>query len=472
MKIRGRRRYGARGKTRRRRGRFTFVFRETRVTRREPIRDVRFFRFRVRLSRHRKRDDGEVGGKRRRFVPALDKRPFDFFFRRFIGRRRRVVQERPVKRRVQLFLVGRSTKHRLQRCSVRADHLVLGEPHDVPVAKELRPHRAVFVETRFTIARGAFGIVGRTAAVPRLGIRASLLRRSGGRVRPARASRVARARVARLGSNRGRADDRGRETLPPRGRLAPSRRCCRDTLGTARVPRDAAREDARDARREREREARARARGAPPPAHRGGHESRTPDRPPCARTTVAPSEIDIGTPMVLFGEEHQPAIFFGGSMQLGKKTENRMRFSQDRPNANEGLSNNFATDSMIFQRSVGWVGSGRRRSTRASTLTRADRHARRHNSLRHTACEGTPRVRTPPRAPRTLEKTARLPRARSRGDVDARRGLRMRTVRFRTARARARRPTRAPFARERARATPRAADRLAIFPAQNTRNRG
>ena len=49
--------------------------------------------------------------------------------------------------------------------------------------------------------------------------------------------------------------------------------------------------------------------------------------------------------MVLFGEEHQPAIFFGGSMQLGKKTENRMRFSQDRPNANEGLSNNFATDS-------------------------------------------------------------------------------------------------------------------------------
>jgi hypothetical protein len=178
---------------------------------------------------------------------------------------------------------------------VRADHLVLGEPHDVPVAKELRSHDAVFVETRrafaFTakrfLARGAFGIVGRTAAVPRLGIRASLLRRSGGRVRPARASRVARARVARLGSDRGRADDRGRETLPPRGRLAPSRRCCRDTLGTARVPRDAAREDARDARREREREARARARGAPPPAHRGGHESRTPDRPPCARTTVA-----------------------------------------------------------------------------------------------------------------------------------------------------------------------------------------
>jgi hypothetical protein len=85
--------------------------------------------------------------------------------------------------------------------------------------------------------------------------------------------------------------------------------------------------------------------------------------------------------------------------------------------------------------SVGQTDRGWRRSAHARTLTRAERHARRHSFLRLTACKGTPRVRSPPRAPRTLEKTARLPRARSRGDVDARRCFRMRTVRFRNARA-------------------------------------
>jgi hypothetical protein len=39
---------------------------------------------------------------------------------------------------------------------VLADHLVLGETHDVPVAKELRPHRAVVFSLSSLLGATAF----------------------------------------------------------------------------------------------------------------------------------------------------------------------------------------------------------------------------------------------------------------------------------------------------------------------------
>ena len=338
-----------------------------------------YVRFRPAFSRHLKATTAK-SGKRRRFVPALDKRPFDFSS---VGSSGVVVAASGTSRKAPGPALSRWTVDqappaallcaRRSSCTRRTARCTGRE--GTPSARKRRFRRNALHDRPWRVwdrRKDRRGPAPRHPRVPSPSFRGACPSRP-------RVPRRARARRTTR-ENRGRADDRGRETLPaPRPPRTVPTVLPRHARHRAR-PRDAAREDARDARREREREARARARGAPPPAHRGGHESRTPDRPPCARTTVAPSEIDIGTPMVLFGEEHQPAIFFGGSMQLGKKTENRMRFSQDRPNANEGLSNNFATDSMNIPTQCRLGRFGRRRSTRASTLTRADRHARRHNS--------------------------------------------------------------------------------------------
>ena len=411
---------------------------------------------------------------------VVDKRPFDFFFSRFARGRRRSRGSRngPVKRR-RPSLVGRSARARLQRCSVRADHRYSSNRTMYRSRGELRPHHAVRRRTRFTIARDAFGIVGRT---------------EGGRSRASASARPSsdrpRRRTApeRSASRVARARDRTRREQPPvapttaaRGDLPAPRppravRDARDTLGTIARPRDAARGPPRTHAASAAARAGSAARErAVSGRHRGGHDGcGRPANSRRARSTVARSEIDMGTPMVLFGEEHQPAIFhWEGIGNVGKKTENRpQRFCEPSPNATLGPVEQLRDRLDEYSNAVTVGSFERRRSTRASTLTRADRHARCVNApLRHTACEARARVRTPPRAsgpssdrPPPAARDARgdarspLPRARS-------------TVRFRTARARrGDRPARA-FAREH-RARRASADPSRSSPTQNTRNPG
>ena len=102
------------------------------------------------------------------------------------------------------------------------------------------------------------------------------------------------------------------------------------------------------------------ARGAPAPAHRGGHASRTPERPPCARATVARARDPIGVPSfhnrdddecrsgAALGDETNPtwpaAFRLGSSVRQKNESESRMRFSQDLPER-ETLETNGEGDS-------------------------------------------------------------------------------------------------------------------------------